>query len=58
MSVNIRGMGEQHKLDWIRRLRQVNKVALVCIQETQLQLGVEESAITKGWGRKLWLRLC
>lgn len=28
----------------------VNKVALIGIQETQLQQGLEESTITKGWG--------
>ncbi|CAI9299412.1 unnamed protein product [Lactuca saligna] len=31
------------------RLRQKNNVALICIQETQLQNGVDESLITNGW---------
>lgn len=50
LSINIRGMGETTKIDWIRRLRQNNKATHMCIQEAQLQSGVDETMVRNGWG--------
>ncbi|XP_021985124.1 uncharacterized protein LOC110881054 [Helianthus annuus] len=35
MSVNIRGVGNEDKIRWIRRLISVHKISFLCIQETQ-----------------------
>lgn len=36
MSLNIRGMGEKDKLEWVRRLKTSQKLHFIGIQETQI----------------------
>lgn len=36
MSINIRGIGEDVKVEWVRKLRNIHKPNFVGIQETQL----------------------
>lgn len=36
LSLNIRGVGESHKVDWIRRLKQVHMIDFIGIQESRV----------------------
>lgn len=35
MTLNIRGTGETHKVEWIRKLKHTQKVDFIGIQETK-----------------------
>ena len=49
LSLNIRGMGEPHKLSWLRRLRSEHKLSFCCIQETQLS-SLSRCDLSASWG--------
>lgn len=49
LSLNIRGMGEDHKVSWIRRLRSVHNLSFIAIQETQI-LDAEHIDVVACWG--------
>lgn len=49
MSLNIRGVGNPHKLDWVNRLRREHKLTFCGIQETRVSI-VSSTVIEQCWG--------
>lgn len=51
LSLNVRGLGEKCKIEWVARLKKEYRVNVICIQETQLE---ENSSslidVSKCWG--------
>ncbi|KAL7608841.1 uncharacterized protein LOC111895805 [Lactuca sativa] len=50
MSLNIRGMGERYKIEWVRRLRNENKLCMIGIQESKLGESTPTLNVTDCWG--------
>jgi len=50
MTLNVRGLGESYRRDWVARLRRKHNLALVCLQETQLGSSLQTAAIRHCWG--------
>lgn len=36
LSLNIRGCGESHKIDWLYKLKHSHKADFICLQETRV----------------------
>lgn len=49
LSLNINGIGGEHKVAWIRRLKRKHRLSFVAIQETHL-LDVETIDARACWG--------
>ena len=54
MTLNIRGLGEKHKVDWVPRLRNLYKLCMICIQESKLGELSPPLNITECWGDNNW----
>lgn len=49
LSLNIRGVGEDCKVLWVRRLRKKHKLSFIAIQETQIS-DAEHIDVAACWG--------
>lgn len=49
LSLNINGIGGEHKVAWIRRLKRKHRLSFIAIQETQL-LDAETIDARACWG--------
>lgn len=50
LSLNIRGLGEARKWDWIHTLRRTHKAVFIGIQETHLEETLSWELVKKCWG--------
>lgn len=49
LSMNVRGIGEEYKVKWVRRLRSQHMVSFLALQETQLH-DAENIDVSACWG--------
>lgn len=50
MTLNIRGLGEKYKAEWVCRLRRSHNLVLTAIQETQLSVLQNSLDVSRCWG--------
>lgn len=49
ITLNVRGVGEDHKVNWIQRLKYIYKISVFGIQETQIS-NAEVIDVARCWG--------
>jgi len=52
MTLNIRGLGEKHKQDWVSKLRLEQNLSFMAIQETHLEDDINLDFVIKCWGTR------
>lgn len=50
MSLNVRGLGEKYKIDWVCRLKRENRLGMIEIQGTKLGESSPPFNATNCWG--------
>lgn len=51
LSINVRGIGEDYKVNWVRRLRSQHRVSFLAVQESQI-LDAKKIDVAACWGNQ------